>query len=61
MSHHLDRVWQHLRDALGFSFYPTLADLQQRTRRVITNWTDEMLASLAKYDYLLEGLHALLT
>jgi hypothetical protein len=52
-------VWQHLKDALGFAFYPTLADLRQSARRVVTNWTDEVLASLAGYDYLLESARAL--
>jgi transposase len=55
----VERVWQHLKDALGFAFYPTLADLRQRARRVVTNWTDEVLASLAGYDYLLESARAL--
>jgi small nuclear ribonucleoprotein (snRNP)-like protein len=44
---------------LGFAFYPTLADLRQRTRQVVTNWSDEVLASLTGYDYLLDAAHAL--
>jgi hypothetical protein len=59
MTYRLERVWQHLKDALGFTFYPTLADLRQRTRQVVTNWTDEVLASLSGYDYLLKAARAL--
>lgn len=55
----VERVWQHLKDALGFAFYPTLADLRQRTRQVVTSWSDEVLASLTGYDYLLDATRAL--
>jgi hypothetical protein len=36
-----------------------LADLRQRTRQVVTSWTDEVLASLSGYDYLLKAARAL--
>ena len=55
----VERVWQHLKNALGFAFYPTLAALRQRMRQVVTNWTDDVLASLTGYDYLLNAASAL--
>ena len=57
----IERVWQHLKDALGCVYDPTSADLRQRTRQVVTNWSNEVLASLTGYNYLIDAAHALST
>jgi len=51
----VERLWQDLKDALGFDFYEHLADLRQETRTVLTRYTNEAVASLTGYDYLLEA------
>jgi transposase len=57
----VERVWQHLKDRLAFDFYPDLAILRQTARIALSNWTDEVVASLTGYDYLLDAAHALST
>jgi len=51
----VERLWQDLMGALGFDFYEHLADLRQETRTVLSRYTDEAVASLTGYDYLLEA------
>ena len=51
----VERLWQDLKDALGFNFYKCLADLRQETRTALSRYTDKEVASLTGYDYLLEA------
>lgn len=51
----VERLWQDLKDAIGGTFYKYLADLRQQTRTVLSRYTDEAVASLTGYDYLLEA------
>ena len=51
----VERLWQDLMGALGFDFYQCLADLRQETRTALFRYTDEAVASLTGYDYLLEA------
>jgi transposase len=51
----VERLWQDLKDALGFDFYKCLADLRQETRIALSRYTDDAIASLTGYDYLLEA------
>ena len=51
----VERLWEDLKDALGPDFYKCLADLRQKTRTVLSRYTDEAVASLTGYDYLLEA------
>ena len=55
----VERLWQDLKDTLGVDFYRCLADLRQQTRTVLTRYTDEAIASLTRYDYLLDAANAL--
>jgi len=51
----VERLWQDVKDALGFDFYEHLADLRQEARTVLTQYTNKEVASLTGYDYLLEA------
>ncbi len=51
----MERLWQDLKDTLGFDFYKCLADLRQETRTALSRYTNEAVASLTGYDYLLEA------
>jgi len=51
----VERLWQDLKDALGFDFYEDLSSLRQKTRMVLRRYTDEAVASLTGYEYLLEA------
>ena len=55
----VERLWQDLKDALGFDFYERLADLRQEARTVLSRCTNEAVASLTGYDYLLSAASAL--
>lgn len=62
----VERVWQDLKDAIGgtfyrYTFYRYLADLRQQTRTVLSRYTDEAVASLTGYDYLLEATRVALS
>jgi len=57
----VERLWQDLKDTLGFDFYNHLADLRQETRTVLSRYTDEAVASLTGYDYLLEAASVVLS
>ena len=55
----IERLWQHLKDRLAFDLYQHLSILRQKTRRVLSSYTDEAVASLTGYDYLVEAASVL--
>lgn len=55
----VERLWQDVKDQLAFDFYEYLSDLRQTARLVCSRYTDEAVASLTGYDYLLEAARAL--
>jgi len=55
----VERLWQDLKDQLAFDFYEHLSILRQKTRRVLSGYTDRAVASLTGYDYLLEATSVL--
>ena len=57
----VERLWQDLKDAIGGAFYKYLADLRQQTRTVLSRYTDEAVASLTGYNYLLEATRVALS
>ena len=57
----VERFWQDVKDAIGGTFYEHLADLRQTTRAVLSRYTDEAVASLTGYDYLLEAARVVLS
>lgn len=55
----VERFWQDLKEHMAFDFYETLADLRQVIRIRCARYTDEAVASLTGYDYLLDAASAL--
>ncbi len=55
----VERLWQDLKDQLAFDFYEHLSSLRQETRTALRNYTDQGVASLTGYDYLLEATNVL--
>lgn len=55
----VERLWQDVKDQIAFDYYESLAALRQKVRRAVAAYTDEAVASLTGYDYLLDAAHAL--
>lgn len=55
----VERLWQDLKDQLAFDFYEHLSCLRQEARMVLRSYTNEAVASLTGYDYLLEATSVL--
>jgi transposase len=55
----VERFWQDLKDQLSFDFYQSLACLRQDVRSALATYTDEAVASLTGYEYLVEAVSAL--
>lgn len=54
-----ERLWLDLKDQVAFDFYDNLAALRQEVRMAVTGYTDEAVASLTGYDYLVDAVSAL--
>jgi transposase len=54
----VERFWQDLKDHVAFHLHETLSALRQRVRGKLESYTDEAVASLTGYDYLLDAAHA---
>jgi transposase len=57
----VERLWQDLKDQVAFDFYRSLAWLRQDVRTALATYTDETVASLTGYEYLLDAASALLS
>lgn len=55
----VERLWQDLKDYVAVDFYESLAALRQEIRIRVAAYTDEAVASLTGYDYLLDATSAL--
>lgn len=54
----VERLWQDLKDHVAFHLYERLSALKQRVRAKLASYTDEAVASLTGYDYLLNAANA---
>lgn len=54
----VERFWQDLKDHVAFHLHRTLSALKQRVRGKLASYTDEAIASLTGYEYLLEAVRA---
>ncbi|WP_251980651.1 IS630 family transposase [Salinibacter ruber] len=54
----VERLWQDLKDHLGFHLHQTLSALKQRVQEKLQSYTDEAVASLTGYEYLLDAAGA---
>jgi transposase len=53
-----ERVWQALKDALAWERFARLGSLVEHVMAVVGEWTEEMLASLTSYPYIMSALTA---
>jgi transposase len=53
------RLWRDLKDQVAFDLYRSLAALRQEVRSGVATYTEEAVASLTGYDYLLNAASAL--
>jgi len=54
----IERLWQDLKDHLAFHLHETLSALRRRVQERLDSYTDEAVASLTGYEYLLDAAHA---
>lgn len=54
----IERLWQDLKDHLGFHLHETLSALRQRVQEKLQSYTDEAVASLSGYRYLIDAAKA---
>ena len=54
----IERFWQDLKDHVAFHLYETLSELKRRAQEKLDSYTDEAVASLIGYEYLLDAASA---
>lgn len=54
----IERFWQDLKDHVAFHLYETLSELKRRAQEKLDSYTDEAVASLTGYEYLLDAASA---
>ena len=54
----IERFWQDLKDHLAFHLHETLSELKRRAQEKLDSYTDEAVASLTGYEYLLDATSA---
>nr|WP_260169701.1 transposase [Salinibacter ruber] len=51
----VERLWQDLKNHMAFHLHQTLSALKQRVQEKLQSYTDEAVASLTGYEYLLDA------
>jgi hypothetical protein len=54
----VERLWQDLKDHVAFHLHETLSVLKQRVQEKLESYSDEAVASLTGYEYLLDAASA---
>ncbi|CBH23714.1 transposase [Salinibacter ruber] len=54
----VERFWQDLKSYLAFDLHETLPELKERVSEKLHSYTDEAVASLTGYEYLLDAARA---
>jgi len=54
----IERFWQDLKDHVAFHLHETLSELKRRAQEKLDSYTDEAVASLTGYEYLLDTASA---
>lgn len=57
----VERLWEDLKEYLAFHLHETLSGLRERVREKLDAYTDEAVASLTGYEYLLDAANAQLS
>jgi transposase len=54
----IERFWEDLKDHLAFDLHETLSELKERVSEKLRSYTDEAVASLTGYQYLVDAANA---
>ncbi|MCS3638160.1 transposase [Salinibacter ruber] len=54
----IERFWEDVKGHLAFHLHETLSALRQRDREKLRGYTDEAVASLTGYQYLVDAANA---
>nr|WP_279311002.1 IS630 family transposase [Salinibacter ruber] len=54
----IERFWEDLKDHLAFDLHETLSELKERVSEKLHSYTDEAVASLTGYQYLVDAANA---
>ena len=54
----VERLWQDLKDYVAFHLHESLSALKKKVRSKLETYTDETVASLTGYEYLLKAANA---
>ncbi len=54
----IERFWEDLKDHLAFDLHVTLSELKERVSEKLHSYTDEAVASLTGYQYLVDAANA---
>jgi transposase len=54
----IERFWEDLKDHLAFDLHQTLSELKERVNEKLHSYTDEAVASLTGYQYLVDAASA---
>jgi len=54
----VERLWQDVKDHVAFHLHENLSTLKQKVRSKLDSYTDEVVASLTGYEYLLDAASA---
>lgn len=57
----IERLWQDIKERIGFWLYETLEKLKKRVAEILKQYTCSTIASLTGYSYLMEAVNALST
>ncbi len=55
----IERLWQHLKADLKWTFFKTLDQLQAKVDQLLTQLVPDMIASVTGYSFILDALSAL--
>jgi transposase len=55
----IERLWEHIKAALKWTSFKTLAQLQTKVDQLIRDLTPEVIASITGYSFILDALSAL--
>jgi hypothetical protein len=57
----IERLWQDMKESIGFWLYETLEGLKEKVAEVLKQYTPSAIASLTGYSYLIKAVNALLS
>jgi transposase len=52
----IERVWEHLKRDLRWELFNNLEELQRKVTELLDELSEELLASLTSYDFIIEAI-----